>query len=49
MIQIIAAIIVAIWFFREARAVGKTGVPWVSLECWPFSLQAFPGPSLRER
>lgn len=28
MIQIIAAIAVAIWFFRSARAVGKSGVAW---------------------
>lgn len=27
-IQIIAAIIVAIWFFRSARAVGKSGIAW---------------------
>jgi len=28
MIQIIAAILVAIWFFESARKVGKNGISW---------------------
>ena len=28
MIQAIAAVVVAIWFFRSARAVGRSGIGW---------------------
>lgn len=31
MIQIVAAIVVSIWFFRSARARGKRGVRWALL------------------
>jgi hypothetical protein len=42
MIQIIAAIIVAVWFFRSATKIGKSGIRWAIIGICAFILPDIP-------
>jgi len=42
MIQIIAAIVVAVWFFRSARTVGKSGFGWAIIGAFALFVPSIP-------
>jgi cbb3-type cytochrome oxidase subunit 3 len=42
MIQIIAAIAVAVWFFRSANKIGKSGIRWAIIGVCAFILPDVP-------